>query len=81
MNRAEAALRQCNFGPALRAVIILDRWTPEHREQFRAAFEAEDWTTVFRLCMDVAGTSSPPERQVLLHLMDATEPEDPALYR
>jgi hypothetical protein len=73
MNEAEAALRKATFGPALHAVRILNRWTAEDRCAFRRAYQAEDWVMVYRLCMNKAETNTTPPRQVLMHLLDATD--------
>jgi hypothetical protein len=73
MNEAEAALRKTTFGPALHAVRILNRWTIEDRRLFRQSYHAEDWVMVYRLCMIKAETHTTPPRQVLIHLMDATD--------
>ena len=73
MNEAEAALRKASFGPALHAVRILDRWTPEKRRAFRVAYLTDDWMSVYRLCMSSSDSNTTPPRQVLMHLMDATD--------
>jgi hypothetical protein len=75
MTKAETALRKCYTSTCLRAIWILDHWTVEHRAKFREAYQNEDWKTVYHLCMDEAGTITPPDRMVLIHLIDATAPE------
>jgi len=79
MNTAERALRRCTAGPPLRAVYILDRWTPENRAEFREAFRAEEWMKVHRLCILGTKPNTPLDRMVLNHLLDATAPEGPVL--
>jgi hypothetical protein len=75
LNKAERALRRAASGAPARAVYILNRWTAEQRECFRKAYLAEDWKSVQVLCMVDGATNTPPDRKVLIHLMDATAPE------